>query len=134
MPKRELTIVPGRTISENLRRIIQEAFESGVLDSLELKGGRITIQVSVGPKKKARLAPKFDQRYIEYIRTFSGDEIELRQRLETLPVQHLKLIARELGLPLRSNATSQEMLSEILGSAVAGKRWGQISGPNDPNS
>ena len=128
MPKHEIHHNPGQPISDEIRELIDRYFDENLKHKLERLGGKIVISIT-SPK----WSPKNDDNNFNFSICLHSLEINKdsfdnrKDLLDKLTVKQLKRICKEFGIPVSSNARSEEIKQEILKSLQAPEYWDKIS-------
>jgi hypothetical protein len=131
LPKVELYHPETNPLPPELKEFLQKHFPESLLQKLERLGGRILISVTAPyskDKKKQSGKVIVDDIFIQRLRGLSSSVNDVRQELSRLQVKQLRSLAKLLKHPLRSNATSLEIRTELLRSLTSEEFWKRISG------
>jgi hypothetical protein len=123
----DIKFSPQDRLKPDLEGVLRTYFSESVVKDLEATGGTVSINLALGSQKKPKESA-VDARFIEFLRSFSGDERELRDRLEPLSTGKLANLTRHLHIPVRSNAAGSERVNAIVSYVLSSKKWTGISG------
>jgi hypothetical protein len=123
----ELKISPQTQLKPELESVLRSYFSESVINDFRVAGGTVSINLALGSKRRAKESLT-DNKFVEFLKSFRGDERELRDRLEPLSTSMLANITRQLKIPVRSNATASERVNAIVSYVLSSKKWTGISG------
>jgi len=137
MPSRQVLHPSGNRIPNELRTQLIDYFHFDLhtLERLERLGGRIAVSIAAPyvaqrnqkKGKEARNPVEINQDFVASIKLPKGDPKELETRLKELTAKELRKLAELTGQPLRSDATTAEMRSELSRNLQAEEFWSRIS-------
>lgn len=127
MPKHEIFHKPGNPVSEEIRLIIDKYFDAKQVRRLERLGGRILISIASPYKRRPKKGITINQEFMSILTSKKSDSNALKTLLDELSIKQLKEVSREMGHPMRSNATAEEIKRELIRSIQAEDFWNSIS-------
>ena len=130
MPKHEIFHKPGDQVSEEIRLIIDKYFDPKQARKLERLGGRILISIATPYKRRAKKEININEEFMSILTSKKRDSDALKSLLDELSIKQLKEVCQEMGHPVRSNATSEEIKRELIRSIQAEDYWNSISKAN----
>lgn len=124
--KCDLKLPPSTALEPELNRLLRLYFSGELVEELTSLGGVLSINISTtgNRKKEATVSDTF----INFLKTFSGDERELRDQLDPLSTRQLAFIARQFKIPVRSKTSAPELLRSIVSYVLSSRKWTGISG------
>lgn len=134
MPKVEILHQETTPIPQELRSFLSKHFPETVLQKLERLGGRILLSIAAPYDKQKKKGAKpivVDEPYVQHLHLISKSANDLRQELAKLPAKQLRILAKLLKHPVRSNATAVEIRTELLRSLTSEEFWKRISGSTE---
>jgi hypothetical protein len=123
----DVKFLPETRLEPELESVLRSYFSESLIKTLESVGGTISINLLFSTQKKPKEV-SLDNKFVEFLQSFSGDERELRDRLEPLSTGKLTNLTRQLKIPVRSNATASERVTAIVSYILSSKKWTGISG------
>jgi hypothetical protein len=127
MMKCDVKLLPDTPIERELERVLSSYFSDSVIKDLGSLGGTLSINITTNSRKKEKGLQTNDN-FVTFLKSFSGDERELRDRLEPLSTRQLNDIARQLKIPVRSGSNATELIGALVSYATSSRRWTGISG------
>ena len=129
MPKVEILHSETTQVPTELKEILQKHFPEVLIRKLERLGGRIVISVTSpfdkDKKKKSEIV--IDENFVKDLNFLLPRTSEIQNELSKLSVRQLRQLAKLMKQPLRSNATSLEIRSELLGNLTSEEFWKKIT-------
>ena len=131
MPKAEILHPETTLLPPELKQFLRKHFPELLIHKLERLGGRVLISVTSpykkgGKKRKEQVA--VNNSFVKRLRHLSSSANDIQQQLGRLSVKQLRTLAQLLKHPLRSNATSLEIRTELLRSLTSEEFWKKILG------
>jgi hypothetical protein len=127
MPKHQIDVEPNAELAVGDAEVVKRFFGVRNLEEVQRLGGRITVMLSLGPTRKPA-KKELEASYVEYLKKFTGPVGEIREKLSHLTTKELKIISKYLEIPTRSSARADEIISSIISSVTAGRKFGSIAG------
>jgi len=127
MPKHEIFHKAGQKVSNEIKAIVAQYFDSKELERLERLGGRILISVSTPYKPKSKKNIVVDKKFIQSLITNRTNIDLLMTELNQLTVKQLKEVCKLLNRSVPSNALSEEIKRYIIQTLQAEDYWNSIS-------
>ena len=131
MPKHEIIHPAGQRLPPDIKEILLNFFNISDLQKLELLGGRISISVTapyVNKKKRDKVREVIDINFVNNINNNKHDPNKIQEILSNLTIKELKRLCNLIGHPVKSNAKSSEIQSELMKYFFAEDFWKRISG------
>lgn len=131
MPKHEIIHPAGQRLSPDIKENLLKFFNNSDLHKLELLGGRISISVTapyVDKKRRDKTRELIDINFVDKINNTKNDLNKLEDILNNLTIKELKKLCILIGYPVKSNAKSSEIKSELMKNFFAEDFWNRISG------
>src|SRR5712671_6114392 len=104
--KCDVKLLPATPLDPELERVLRSYFSGSVVEDLASLGGTLSINVATAKSKKKEVP--INNNFIAFLKSFRGDERELRDRVEPLSTGQLANIARQLKIPVRSGSPAPE--------------------------
>lgn len=130
MPKYEVIHAAGRPISSRLKELLREYFKESDLERLERLGGRMLLSMTIpytNRMRRNRPAITIDDEFANRLSGFKDSPDDLQRLLADLSAGQLRKLAVLVRQPIRSNANSAEIRSEIVKHFQAEGVWRRIA-------
>jgi len=131
VPKHEIIHPEGNLLNSELKIYLLQFFKESDLQKIERLGGRISISIT-SPysdrrgKKKQQI--EVNALFIKELQKQKDNIGEIKNILTNLNIKQLRKLSELVGQPIRSNANSVEIKSELIKLFQAEDIWQRISG------